>query len=56
MFNSYGWVQLGITQENIDSLDEEEMRYYELGKELNNKVKSRLHFITSTNEIILIIR
>ncbi len=53
MFNSYGWIQLGINQKNIDSLDEEEeMKYYELNKELNNKVKSRLQDIMDTNEVI----
>tara|TARA_B100001250_G_C19689238_1_gene739478 strand:+ start:120 stop:599 length:480 start_codon:yes stop_codon:yes gene_type:complete len=53
MFNSYGWIQLGMNRKDLDVLDEENhVRYDRLDIELEEKVKSRLQHIADSNEII----
>ncbi len=53
MFNTYGWIKLGMNRKHLDPMDmEAEIKYDKLDVELDNKVKSRLQEIVNTNEII----
>lgn len=53
MFNSHGWVKLGINPKHIDITDEEnQMKYDKLDIELDEKIKTRLEEIKTTNEIM----
>ena len=53
MFNSHGWIQLGMNRRQLDIMDEEvQMQYDKLDIELDKKVKTRLQEIKATNEII----
>ena len=53
MFNSYGWIQLGMNRKDLDIMDEEiQTQYDELDIELEKKVKSRLQEIVDSKEII----
>lgn len=53
MFNSYGWIQLGINRKGSDIMDEElQIKYDKLDIELDEKVKHRIKEIKATNEIV----
>ncbi len=53
MFNSYGWIQLGMNRKPLDNIDDDlEIKYDKLDIDLNNKVKSKLQEIIDSNEII----
>ena len=53
MFNSYGWIQLGMNRKDLDIMDEEvQIQYDKLDVELNEKVKKKLEQIVEENEII----
>jgi len=53
MFNSYGWIQLGMNRKGTDMMDEEiQIKYDILDIELDEKVKIRLQEIKDSNEII----
>ena len=53
MFNSYGWVKLGMNRKGLSMMDEDiQIEYDKLDVELNKKVKVRLEEISATNEII----
>jgi hypothetical protein len=53
MFNSYGWIQLGINRKGTDIMDEEiQIKYDKLDIQLDEKVKIRLQEIKDSNEII----
>ncbi len=53
MFNSYGWIQLGMNRKGTDIMDEElQIQIDKLDIELDQKVKQRLQEIKSSNEIL----
>jgi len=53
MFNSYGWIQLGMNRKGTDMMDEEiQIKYDILDIELDEKVKIRLQEIKDSNESI----
>ena len=53
MFNSYGWIRLGMNRIHLDIMDEEVQKKYDmLDIKLNEKVRKRLDEILTTNEII----
>ncbi len=53
MFNSQGWIKLGMNRKHLDPLDKKaEVKYDKLDMELDEKVKARLQKILATNEII----
>ena len=53
MFNSHGWIKIGMNRKDLDIMDEEiQIKYDKLDIELNKKVKHRLKEILETNEII----
>ena len=53
MFNSYGWIRLGMNRKDLDIMDEQvQVKFDKLDNELNEKVKHRLKEILATNEII----
>jgi len=53
MFNSYGWIKLGMNRKHLDPMNtEDELKYDKLDEELDEKVKKRLQEIVDTNEII----
>lgn len=53
MFNSYGWVKLGMNRKHLDIMKEKiQLRYDKLDIELDKKVKNKLEQILSENEII----
>jgi len=53
MFNSYGWIQLGINRKGTDIMDEElQIKFDKLDIELDEKVKQKIKQIKETNEIV----
>jgi len=53
MFNSYGWIQLGINRKHLNGLNREiEAQYDQLDLELEQKVSTRLQYIVDSDEII----
>ncbi len=53
MFNSYGWIQLGMNRKDLDIMDEEiQNRYDKLDIELEKKVRLKLQEIVDSNEIL----
>ena len=53
MFNSYGWIQLGMNRKGTDIMDEElQIKFDKLDIELDQKVKLKLEEIKDSNEII----
>lgn len=53
MFNSYGWIQLGMNRTGTDMMDERlQEQIDKLDIQLDNKVKERIKEIIDSNEII----
>ena len=53
MFNSYGWVMLGMNRKHLDIMDEKiQTEYDKLDIDLDAQVKKRLEEILATNEIM----
>jgi hypothetical protein len=53
MFNSYGWIKLGMNRKHLDIMDEDiQIQYDDLDKQLNVKVKTKLEEIIRQNEIV----
>ena len=53
MYNSHGWIKLGMNRKHLDIMDEEtQIQYDKLDIELTKKVKNRLQEILVKNEIM----
>ena len=53
MFNSYGWIKLGMNRKHLDIMDEEiQIKYDKLDIGLDDKVVKKLEAMLNENEII----
>lgn len=53
MFNSYGWIKLGMNRKHLDIMDEEiQIKYDKFDIGLDDKVVKKLEAIVNENEII----